>query len=313
MTAFRLAMRGCGATASACSFFFHLERELLRLKNDLISGIYQPGNYHYFKTYDPKERTIAVAPFRDRVVHHAIVRILTPIYERIFIYDSYATRQNKGTHAAILRAQAFSRKWAWYLKTDILKYFDSTDHDILMSVFERKLKDRKLLDLMNRIIRNSPVPEKGLPIGNLTSQFFANVYLDPLDHEIRDRKGVHGYLRYMDDFVLFGDSKQYLLDLRAGIEAFLQERLKLRLKPEATRLNRTFHGLSFLGMRIFPNYLRVRPENRKRSIRRAIRTVRAWQNSEIDEQRAAQSVTSIIGHLHYFCPDAKLFPGVGIQ
>lgn len=316
---FRLARRGCGNTEAVCRFFFHLERELLRLQEELRDGNYHPGGYHFFTIYDPKERVIAVAPFRDRVVHHAIVRVLTPVYEPVFIYDSYATRPGKGTHAAILRAQTFLRRWRFYLKTDVNKYFDSVDHNILLSFLRRKLKDRRLLDLLERIIRSVsiPVPEvrtgcprpisgqdarapKGLPIGNLTSQFLANVYLDPLDHIIKDQWGLKGYVRYMDDLVLFENSKHILLDLRPRLDELLEKRFALRLKPKATFLNKASHGLSFLGMRIFKQIIRVKPENRRRSLKRMQRKIQDWEAGRLDEERMQQSLVSIIGHLRYF-------------
>ncbi|CAN2050610.1 RNA-directed DNA polymerase [Candidatus Magnetomoraceae bacterium gMMP-1] len=277
--------------------------EILKLQEELQSGVYQPGDYHFFKINDPKERTIAVASFRDRVVHHAVIGILTPIYEQVFIHDSYATRLNKGTHLAILRSQKFMRRWAWYLKSDIAKYFDSVDHDILMSILERKLKDRKVLDLLERIVRNTPESGKGLPIGNLTSQFLANVYLDPFDHKIKDLMRVKGYLRYMDDFVLFSHSKTVLLSMKLEIEKFLLEHLKLNLHSKVTCLNRSTHGLSFLGMRIFRNFIRVRPENRKRSLKRMEQRIKAWKDGKLDEESMAQSLISIVSHLRYFCPN----------
>jgi RNA-directed DNA polymerase len=309
-TAFRLARRGCGNTPQVCRFFFHLERELLRLQDELQSSSYRPGVYHYFTIQDPKERVIAVAPVRDRVVHHAIVRVLTPIYERVFIFDSYATRPGKGTHAAIRRAQSFLRRWQFYLKTDIAKYFDSVDHDILLTLLRCKLKDRLLLELLERIIRNTPVPGKGLPIGNLTSQFLANVYLDPLDHELKDVLGLRGYIRYMDDLVLFSDSKPELRRLRPTLEAFLSDRLSLRLKPAATFLSRASHGLSFLGMRIFPQIIRVKPENKRRSLRRLRQMLAAWRRGESAEERMQQRLVSLTGHLRYFCPSMRLCQAV---
>lgn len=306
LSSFHLAKRGCGNSLAVCRFFYHLEPELLRLQQELRAGTYQPGVYHSFTIHDPKERVIAVAPFRDRVVHHAIVRVLTLIYERVFIYDSYATRSGKGTHAAIRRAQQFLRRWPYYLKADITQYFPSVDHNILLNILKRKLKDRKLFDLLGKIIRNTPTEGKGLPIGNLTSQFLANVYLDPFDHELKDHWGIKGYLRYMDDFVLFSHSKRELLDLRIPIEQFLWEHLALRLKDKATFLNRSAHGLSFLGMRIFPQFLRVKPENRRRSLKRMTRTIDAWKRGELDEERMQQSLVSIVGHLRYFCPNVHI-------
>jgi RNA-directed DNA polymerase len=309
MTAFRLAMKGCGKTEATCRFFFHLEPEIIRLQKELTDGIYQPGAYRYFTVYDPKQRTIAVAPFRDRVVHHAVVRILASIYERVFIYDSYATRPQKGTHMAIKRAQTFLRKWPWFLKADVSQYFYSVDHDILLRIIERKIKDRRLLELMERIVRNTKVPGKGLPIGNLTSQFLANVYLDPLDHEIKDRMGIKGYLRYMDDFIVFGNTRDELLSLKRKIEQFLSDELSLYLKSNVTCLNRSGHGLSFLGMRIYPNLIRVKPENRRRSLKRMARMIHRWEAGRIEEDQLSQSIASVVGHLRYFCPNMKIALG----
>jgi len=305
LIASRLAAKGSGKTAATCQFFYYLETEILRLQMELLNDTYRPGAYRYFTIFDPKERVIAVAPFRDRVVHHAVVRILTPIYERVFIYDSYATRPGKGTHVAIKRAQQFVRRWPWYLKADVNKYFDSVNHNALMDIIKRKIKDRRLLLLLDRIIRNSPLG-KGLPIGNLTSQFLANVYFDPFDHEIKDRLGVKGYLRYMDDIVLFGNSKRELLELKPRIEKFLLDRLGLCLKSNVTCLNRSSHGLSFLGMRIFPALIRVRPENRRRSLKRLKDVFRKWQNGELDEDSMTQSMASIVGHFRYFCPTVSV-------
>jgi len=126
------AMKGTGKTDASCKFFFYYEKEISRLQKELSDESYQPGRYHFFKINDPKQRIIAVAPFRDRVVHHAIISVLTPIYEKCFIYDSYATRKNKGTHLAICKSQQFMRQSTWYLKSDIEKFFDSVDHDIMM-------------------------------------------------------------------------------------------------------------------------------------------------------------------------------------
>ena len=311
MISFKLALKGCGKTKPTCRFFYHLESEILRLQQELIKGTYQPGAYRYFTVYDPKKRTIAVAPFRDRVVHHAIVRILIPIYERTFIYDSYATRTNKGTHVALKRAQKFMRRRPWYFKADIEKYFDSVDHDILMGIIKRKIKDRDLLRLLDRIIRNTAIPGKGIPIGNLTSQFLANVYLDPFDHYLKDHLGVKGYLRYMDDFVLFADTKKELLKLCEPIEVFLSDHLALFLKEKSTFLQRSGHGLSFLGMRIFPGIIRVKAENRRRSLKRIEKKIADWEGDALHEDRIVQSVVSIIGHLRYFCPHMQMPLGIG--
>lgn len=302
----KLARRGCGDTPAACRFWFYLEPELLRLQEELRDGTYQPQPYRYFTICDPKVRRIAVAPFRDRVAHHAIVRVLTPIYEPRFIFDSYATRPGKGHHAAILRAQEFVRQWRCYLKTDIAKYFDSVDHGVLMEMVSHAIKDRELLRLIERIIRNASPAGIGLPIGNLTSQFFANVYLNGFDHVVKEVWRLRGYLRYMDDMLFFSDSKDELLDLRSRLTEWLSEHLQLRLKDRATLLNTPQHGLSFLGMRIFPQMIRTHPTNRRRSLKRLAHTHEDWESGAIDDEALQQRVSSLDGHLRYFHPHLRL-------
>lgn len=302
--AFKRAFKGSGRTREACKFHFNLERELLKVKEELETESYRPSKYRYFKTFDPKERTISVAPFRDRVVHHALVRVLEPIFDPKFIYDSYATRKGKGTHKALRRAQESLRKKCFYFKTDVLKYFDSVEHEILLDLIKRRVKDKRTLEVIERIIKNSDVSRglaqgKGLPIGNLTSQFFANVYLDPLDHFVKDELGVKHYIRYMDDIVLFGSSRKRLKGLRDCIKWYLDERLRLRLKCDATMLNSRLHGLPFLGFRVFPNLLRVKKENLKRLKRRLERRRIEFQSDVISEDRFVMSVRSIFEHMSF--------------
>lgn len=304
--AFKKARKGCGATAETCRFFFHLEKELLALQEALREERYRPAAYRFFKIHDPKTRTIAEAPFRDRVVHHAVVGAIEPVFERRFIFDSYATRTGKGTHEALRRARRFMKGRKWYLKTDIEKYFDSVDHDILMALLKRVLKDRRLLALVEKIVRNAPESGKGFPIGNLTSQFLANVYLDPFDHWIKDEIGIRAYVRYMDDMVLFSRDKAKLLRMIPVIQEFLYTRLKLTLKPKATMVNQAAHGLSFLGMRVFPNYIRVRTENRKRSLKRLDRRVAQWRAGDIADETLGQCAVSVAAHLRHFCPNAPI-------
>lgn len=300
-SAARKAMRGCGRTEETCRFFFHREAELLALKRELESGAYWPGSYRLFKVHDPKERDIAVAPFRDRVVHHAVVNILEPIYEPVFIYDSYATRKGKGTHRAVLRAQTFLRRWAWYYKADIRQYFASVDHEILLGLLARRIRDGRMMDLIGRIVRNAGGC-RGLPIGNLTSQFLANVYLDPFDHHIKNDLGMKGYVRYMDDFVIFGDDPGRLDTVMIDASGYLEERLRLQLRDSCTYRNRAEHGLSYLGMRIHRGLIRIRPENRRRSLRRLSERLEQWRSGRIDDRTIQSSLTSIVGHLRYFCP-----------
>jgi len=204
------AQRGKRFRPAVARFHFTLERELLVLQAELASKTYRPGPYRSFYIYEPKQRLISAAPYRDRVVHHALTGVLEPIFERSFVFDSYACRKGKGTHAAVARCRNHARRFRYVLKADIRKFFPSVDHDILKHLIAGKIKDPNVLWLMGLILDHSNPQEpllqwfpeddlftpaerrRGFPIGNQTSQFFANVYLDPLDHFVKDRLGVDG-------------------------------------------------------------------------------------------------------------------------
>lgn len=296
----RKARQGTRKTQRVCAFGFRLEQEILQLREELLEGAYHPKPYHYFQVRDPKRRTIAVADFRDRVVHHAVAGVLEPIYERCFIHDSYATRKGKGAHAAVFRAQEFLRQSAWFLKTDIAQYFDSIRHEVLLEQLERKVKDRQLLDLVARILANGGQGGVGLPIGNLTSQFFANVYLNGFDHWVKETLRVRRYIRYMDDFVLFGQERQQVKALRQLVEEELAARLHLRLKPAATFINRRDNGLSFLGTRIFPGLIRMHPENARRAARKLALKRAAWEQGALSEETYLQSLNSYFSYFSVY-------------
>lgn len=304
--AFKKAFR---ATKTAESFYFayHVENEIFSLQSDLSTGAYLPGNYRYFSIYDPKERIISVAPFRDRVVHHALINILEPLYERCFIHDSYATRKNKGTHLASRRAQKFCRQNTWYLKMDIQKYFDSIKHKHLMAILSRKIKDPLFLNLCHRIIAKGGDGIKGLPIGNLSSQFFANVYLNPFDYWIKESLRIKNYLRYMDDFILFHNDKNYLRELSKKISNYLAEQLNLNIKFAC--INRTSQGLPFLGLRIFPALVRIRKENLKRTQRRVKMRRKEYEKGLLSEEPYGQSLGSLYALTAYWKKTKALYLG----
>lgn len=268
LEAHRKARKGTRCNQETGHFSFHLEAELFQLQEELQNLSYQPQPYRYFQIHDPKERTISVAAFRDKVVHHALVNVLEPIYEKIFIHDSYATRKNKGNHQAILRAQAMLRVQPWFLKSDVDKYFDSISQGRLLEIIQHKIKDKRLLEITARIVRNGGKEGLGLPIGNLTSQFFANVYLNELDYFVKHELKAKAYIRYMDDFVLFAQNHQDLKIQLVAIQTFLDEQLHLRLKPSATFINNAQNGLTFLGKRIFPANIRIARPNLQRMVRR---------------------------------------------
>lgn len=309
LEAYYKARRGASGKKGTQMFTFHLEQELFTIQQELKEGLYIPRPYRYFKIYDPKERTISVADFRDRVVHHALINVLEPIYEPCFIFDSYATRKDKGTHKAIARAQTFLRHNDWFWKSDIDKYFDSIQHDVLLTLLSRKIKDRPLLNVAERIIRNGGQNGVGLPIGNLTSQFLANVYLNGFDHFIKERLGMKCYLRYMDDFVLFHQDKNHLKLCRQEIKDYLENALGLSVKENASFLNSSRHGLTFLGRRIFPEIVRIARPNARRMLKRLNHQHREYQTGQLSEEKYLQSLSSYSAHLEpysgfrsaYFC------------
>lgn len=299
--AWKKARQGTGWNDDTYYFNFHLEHQLFKLQQQIKSETYQPGHYQYFNILDPKPRVIAVAPFVDRVVHHALVQFLMPVFEPTFIDHSYATRVGKGTHCAIEQAQKLVRRYSWYYKMDILHFFENVDHHLMLKFVARKIKDPKVMRLTEKII-NNVAGSKGLPIGNLTSQFFANVYLNSLDHFIKESLQIKGYLRYMDDFVIFADRKQVLIQQHQKIEQQINQQLKLTLKQQACLLNKSSAGLSFLGMRIFKGLIRVKSENKRRCLKRLKHKEHLFLINKLTEQQFTDSVISTQSHLKYFCP-----------
>ncbi len=243
-------------------FQMNLEKNLMIMKEQILDGSIEVGNYHYFKIYDPKERLICAASFPERVLHHAIMNVCEPVFERYQIYDSYATRKGKGTHAALQRAYCFQKKNSVFLKLDVRKYFYSIDQEILMRLLYRKFKDPHLLRLFEKIIQSYETEYgKGLPIGNLTSQFFANFYLAGFDHFVKEVLKVLYYVRYMDDMVFWCNSKYEMKYKAMQIEEYISK-LNLTLKPEI--LNYTDKGLSFLGYRLFKYRIRLNNRSKQR-------------------------------------------------
>ncbi len=287
---------------SAASFNYNLEHEIVSLHGELQNGAYRPSPYRMFEIREPKVRNICCSAFRDRVVHHAICNLLEPLFERRFISDTYACRVRKGTHKALKRVHIFSRKYPYFLKCDIQKFFENIDHNVLKRLLSQMIKDKKLLSLLDIII-NHAVPGnqlgKGLPIGNLTSQHFANTYLGELDHFLKDRLRVGGYVRYMDDFICFSESKKVLREVLDEIQKFLEAKLKLRLKEKITTLGPTTEGVSFLGFRVFPNLIRLQRSNLVR-FRKKVKSKEAnYMKCEISEEELTASVSSMIAHISH--------------
>ena len=262
-SAFSNAAKGRWAQVEARAFAADLDGECVRMRRDLLSGAYPWGNYRQFLIRDPKPRLISAAPFRDRVAHHAVINVCGPYFESYLIHDTYACRKGKGLDGVLGRAVSFARGGGWHLQLDIRKYFDSVDHDVLRRLLARKFKDHVVLAHFADILGGyRTAPGRGLPIGNLTSQYFANHYLGALDHFIKERLGCRRYLRYMDDFVLWADDRASLLGHRVEIAAFLENELRLDLKPEV--MGRCDRGLTFCGYRVYPGGLRLSNRSRRR-------------------------------------------------
>lgn len=265
--AFWKAQRGKSARSDVREFRADLSANLRALREELLRGSVSVGNYRYFTIHDPKERVICAADFRERVLHHAIVNVCEPVFEKYQIFDSFACRKGKGLDACLARTREFCRKYRWFLKMDVHKFFDSVEHATLLRLLARRFKDEGILDLFSKIVLSYETsPGRGLPIGNLTSQYFANLYLGALDHQVKDVWRVPAYVRYMDDFVLFFDEKKQETCARAEVEEFLSRELKLSLNPP--QINRTACGLPFLSYRVFGKGLRLSQKARRRFCRK---------------------------------------------
>ena len=285
---------------TTADFNFRLEDEIGRLQEELMLKTYKHGEYRVFTIYDPKRRRIAAAPFRDRVVHHAVHDLIEPLVDRSFIYDSYACRKGKGTHKAVDRAQSFLRANRFCFHGDIKKYFPSIDHSILKELVERRVEDKNLLWLLNGIIDSAKgLAAKGLPIGNLTSQFFANLYLNELDYFVKFDLRLHYYIRYMDDFLIFHNDEGLMQETRGRIKEFLRGRLNINLHENKSQIYKTAEGIKFLGFRIFKDYRRLAPDNVRRFKKRVKKLIYLFKNNEINIEKMRDSVCCWVAHSKY--------------
>jgi retron-type reverse transcriptase len=294
LEAFDRAAKGKRERPAVAAFFRRREEELCLLRRELLDGGYRPGSFRQFTIHDPKEREISVPPFRDRVVHHAVIGVLEPVFEARFDRDSYGCRKDLGIDAALARALAFVRRFPFCLKTDVAKFFPSVDHAVVAAELRRILKDGRLLDLLDRILA---AHEPGLPIGSLTSQWLANHVLTPLDRFLRGRPEVRGQIRYMDDVLVFGESRAELKGTLLAMRGFLADELHLALKDRVTAIHPTRKGVPFLGFRVKPRGIEVRREGFRRfreGMRRAEWLCRTGRIT-VDELR--DSVTSRLAHL----------------
>ena len=311
------AARGKRRKPGVAAFLARLEREVLRLERELLAGAWRPGRYVEIAVRDPKPRTVSAAPFRDRVVHHALCAIIEPLFERGFVFDSYANRRGKGTHRAVARYERFRNRFGSVLRCDVFRYFPAIDHEILKADVRRRVWCERTLRLVDAIIDGSNPQEpvhryypgddlftpferrRGLPIGNLTSQLFANVYLDGLDHFVKEVLRAPGYLRYVDDFALFHDDPAVLAEWRVRVDAYLARR-RLSLHPRKTYVAPTAEPTTFLGYVLLPDGRRRLPEDNVRRFRNRLRSMRdRVRAGTMTPEEARPRVASWVAHARH--------------
>lgn len=308
-------------------FTDRLEENLIELQNELIWQSYEVGAYRPFYVREPKLRLVMALQYRDRVVQWAIYKQLYPFYDKTFIEDSYACRRGKGTHKAADRLQYWLRQvsrkpgdW-YYLKLDISKYFYRVDHLVLLDILRRRIKDQRLMELLSRIINSEDTrfglpagfsPEEctedmwladvGMPIGNLTSQLFANIYLNELDQLCKHELRLHYYIRYMDDVIILSDDKRELAEIKDIIENFLHDNLHLDLNKK-TAIRPVWTGIDFVGFRIWATHKKLKKQTARRMIRNVKRLCEAVQNGKTSKEellRVAASYNGILGHCNSY-------------
>lgn len=291
-----LAARGKRTRPEVQRFFQHFEANIKQLADDIYRQRMPYGQYYRFTISDPKPRVIHAACFEDRVFHHAVIGHVGPLLERALTKTTYACRVGMGNHAAVKQVQRHLRRFPWYIKIDIQHYFDTIEHELLLQLLKRRLKGRDLFELLQRIIEGYHVTHgKGLPIGSLTSQHFANYYLDGLDRYILEQLPARAQIRYMDDVIWWCDSRNDAREtLRLVCEYAEQERL-LTVKP-STQINRSSHGVNFCGYRVTVGQLRLSRRRRRRYQQLRLHWEQAYLNGDIDSlelQRAMDAVHAI--------------------
>lgn len=304
--AFRKAAKGKHGRSEVILFRSDFDANIEKIRHQLLDKSPDIGHYRFFQVRDPKPRSICAASFPERVLHHAIMNICEPVLDACAISDSYACRKGKGNRKALAKAKAFSKQFPWYLKLDIRKYFDTADHEIMIQLLSKRIKDRDVLMLFRKILDTySTAQDKGIPIGNLISQHLANFYLDTFDHQIKEERRIRGYLRYMDDFVLFGNSKSFLRTELELVRLFLKDKLELELRNNI-QLNKCIRGIPFLGFRVFPNKISLSP----RSLRRFSIKFREYENNYL---HGLWTDTEFVRHMESLADFTKAADSAGFR
>lgn len=295
-------------TAELLLFEKNLEDNLFTIYKQLKNRKYKPGPYIGFYINDPKIRLIHKATFEDRIVQHIISRGLEKIFDPTFIYHSYACRKDKGTHRGVLNLQKMARKVSrndtrpcYGLKCDIKKFFATVNHTILIKILEERITDKDYLTILRKIIKsfNSSEKNKGLPIGNLTSQYFVNIYMNEFDQFVKHTLKVKYYLRYTDDFMFLSNSKFYLEQLLEPISQFLDKKLDLELHPDKTKFLTFKSGFDFLGYVVFPHHILPRKKTIKRILRKIDRKIDLLKTGDLSFDSFSQTIQSYLGFLSH--------------
>ncbi len=317
LAAYKKAAKGKRGHANVAAFEYRLEDNLLQLQTELRQKTYLPGGYVSFIIHEPKRRIISAAPFRDRVVHHALCNLIEPTFERSFIDDSYANRLGKGTHRAIDRCQQLARRYRYVLSCDIRQFFPSLDHAVMRTILARKVKDPSLLWLIDLILASGegvlteaydmvwfPGDDllavhrpRGLPIGNLTSQFWANCYLNSFDHFVKRELRCRGYVRYVDDLRLFSDDKQQLWQWKEAIEARLRH-FRLTIHPGSQPCP-VDEGIPFLGFIIYPQRRCIKRRKGIQFCRHFTQLVTDYADGMISLDELNATVQGWVNHVRY--------------
>jgi len=284
-------------------FSYNLELNLIKISHHLKNHTYVPGKYHRFKVYEPKKREIAALPFRDRIVQHAFNNVVEPIFDKAFIFDSYACRKGKGTHKGMYRIVDFLRKLspsAYCLKGDIANYFPSIKHAILLNLIEKKIKDGDLMKLVKVIIFSNHTRGKsgyGIPVGNLTSQIFANIYLDYFDYFIKHQLHCKYYVRYVDDFIVLDEDKRVLGKIFKQSEEFLHQNLELKLNRKSS-IFPVKQGIDFLGYRIWKTHRLLRKGSVKR-MKKKIAFLKKQGAGNMSSEKVRSEIAAWLGHCRH--------------
>jgi retron-type reverse transcriptase len=288
--AFYKAAKGKRQQKEVLLFEAHLNENLHLIQQEIKTGTADFTIYSFFKIYDPKERVISVAPFKIRVLHHAIINICHPFFENQQIYHSYATRVEKGTHKALKEVVSNNKQNNWFLKLDVKKFFDTINHQALKELLEKTFKEKKLLQLFGTIV-DGYGNKQGVPIGNLTSQYFANFYLSYLDRFAKQTLKIKGYIRYMDDIILWGRTKAQIWYYYGQLKAFLETHLKQTFKPVI--FNKTSYPFNYLGYIIEKEVLKPNKRNRIKFIKKQRQILHLLKINKITEQKAQQQFWSM--------------------